>query len=167
MSKLTIKEAKEKATKITGNIPTIGTLRNWVNKGLLSGTVDYINRGKAGGRIGLYPESLPIEIATAIDLKGQGYTIGEIAKVRKEIIKELRNMQNEITSIPELNETKLMENIREEHSEINKSINELSLNNEGRNELMEKFNLIILKSVYARRFIEFSQELNQVEEVKQ
>ena len=90
MEKLTLKEAKEIANKITNNVPTVETLRNWVNKGLLSGTVDYINKGKAGGRIGLYPGSLPIEIATSIYLKNRGFKISDIAQARKMLVARLK-----------------------------------------------------------------------------
>jgi len=90
MEKLTLEEAKERANKITNDVPTKETLRNWVNKGLLSGTVDYINKGKAGGRVGLYPDSLPIEIATAIYLKNKDFKISDIAQARKVLIARLK-----------------------------------------------------------------------------
>ena len=166
MEKLTLKEAKEKATKITGNIPTIGTLRNWVNKGLISSPVDYINRGKAGGRIGLYPGSLPVEIATAIYLKSEGYKIGEIAQVRKEIIKGLRNMSNEIEDM-ELMKSNLMENIKNERLEIQSFFRaDKQKTKDEMEEMLENLKLSNLKMRYTRTYKEFSQELKEVEGVK-
>ena len=163
MEKLTLKEAKEKATKITGNIPTIGTLRNWVNKGLISSPVDYINRGKAGGRIGLYPGSLPVEIAVAIDLKNKDFEIKEIAEVRKEIIEDLRleeknQMETKINLEKLIQDLNSLKKIPESYGVKAKEIT---------NEINNDINLIVIKAEYGKKYKEFSQELKEVEGVKQ
>ena len=66
------------------------TVSNWAREGVISGIVDYEFEETSGGRSGLYPDDLPVEIAVAAKLKKK-YKLNLIAKARqnvKEIIKE-------------------------------------------------------------------------------
>lgn len=66
-------------------IPSSISLHNWKQKGIITGVLDYRQKGQGGGRVGLYHETLPIQIATAAELKMK-YTLSEIAEVTKEIL---------------------------------------------------------------------------------
>ena len=73
---ITLKEAREIAVKITDNItiginiPQANSLRKWTSKGIISGVNSYDQKGSRGGRVGLYHDTLPIQIAIVSELKG-------------------------------------------------------------------------------------------------
>jgi len=87
--------------------------------------------------------------------------------VRKEIIKGLRNMSNEIEDM-ELMKSNLMENIKNERLEIQSFFRaDKQKTKDEMEEMLENLKLSNLKMRYARTYKEFSQELNQIEGVKQ
>lgn len=91
---LTLKEARREAEEIVEggfSIPSLSSLGNWRRWGCLSEPEEYENRGRNGGRIGLYDDTLPIQIAVAAQLKRKYDLpkIGEIAqKVRENLTGE-------------------------------------------------------------------------------
>jgi len=83
---VTFKEARKLAKEITSHkIPILRTLHNWRLDDLLSDPIDFKNDGN--GRIGFYPDYLPIEIASNVEMK-KDYKMSEIKEARKEFIKE-------------------------------------------------------------------------------
>ncbi|MFW6311200.1 MAG: hypothetical protein ACOC1K_03080 [Nanoarchaeota archaeon] len=69
---ITLKKAREIAVNITNDeydIPQVRSLHNWISKELISSVKGYEQKGKRGGRIGLYDDSLPIQIAIVAELK--------------------------------------------------------------------------------------------------
>jgi len=87
--------------------------------------------------------------------------------VRKEIIKGLRNMSNEIEDM-ELMKSNLMENIKNERLEIQSFFRaDKQKTKDEMEEMLENLKLSNLKMRYTRTYKEFSQELKEVEGVKQ
>ena len=80
---ITIKEAKNKAEKLI-KVPSLSTLGDWVSKEYISGPIDFICKGRAGGRKGLYPDNLPVQIAVTQELKTD-YKLSEIGEARKKL----------------------------------------------------------------------------------
>jgi len=97
-----LKTARDKADKLADNeMPALSSLRRWISRGLLSGTIDYSEKGRAGGRVGLYPDSIVAEIATVIALKNR-YNHKEIVEVRENIISDLDTKQINSKNIKEI-----------------------------------------------------------------
>jgi DNA-binding transcriptional MerR regulator len=69
------------AAQTTASNPS--TLRGWIAIGVISGAVAIKSRGRAGGRRGYYPASLPYEIAIATIMSNNGYSLDAIAGARK------------------------------------------------------------------------------------
>ena len=84
---ITLNGAAENAKLLDKDIPSYSTLGNWVSKGLISSVAEKINKGKAGGVIGLYPDSIVAEIITAQRLK-KDYKLADIAATRTELLEE-------------------------------------------------------------------------------
>ncbi len=86
-----LSKARELAENIIDKkkkIPKCSGLRNWISEGLLTSYETIKEGGRGKGRIGLYDDSLPIQIATVATLK-QKYKLNEIAKVKKLVIDQL------------------------------------------------------------------------------
>ncbi|MFW6025876.1 MAG: hypothetical protein ACOCRX_05985 [Candidatus Woesearchaeota archaeon] len=69
---LTLKEARKIAVNLTNDkfdIPQANSLRQWTNKDIISGVEKFDQKGRGGGRIGLYDDSLPIQISIISELK--------------------------------------------------------------------------------------------------
>jgi len=76
---ITLKEAARVAGILTDKrVPHTSTLSRWGNRGLIDKQRGEENWGKAGGRIGYYWDGLPVEIATACELKPR-YEMKKIA----------------------------------------------------------------------------------------
>ena len=79
---LTLSEARDKAAELTSaKIPATLSLHNWKNAGAISGAADYKINSETGGKSGLYPDYIVIEIAIAAVLK-EKLTLKRIAKAR-------------------------------------------------------------------------------------
>ena len=84
---ITLKEARELAENITDKdtkIPKPSGLRDWISKDLLSSYERIKEGGRGNGRIGLYDDSLPVQIAVTAKLK-ENYTLKEIAETAENI----------------------------------------------------------------------------------
>lgn len=77
----TLNKSIEIAEKYNDDIPTKRTLSRWVKRGVLSNWEQVEHFGQQGTDY-LYPDSLPVEIIAAIELKGK-LTLDEIAKARQ------------------------------------------------------------------------------------
>lgn len=78
----TLKEARKIAIEITErkfDIPKADSLRRWSYQGLITGAKNFDQRGRGGGRIGLYDETLPVQIAVIAELK-EKFELKKLAK---------------------------------------------------------------------------------------
>jgi len=79
-----LKTARNQADKLVeDNVPKASTLRGWAMKDLISGRCGYGTKG--AGTVGLYPDYLVLEIATAVALKGR-YNLKNIKAARKHFV---------------------------------------------------------------------------------
>ena len=154
----TLKNARKLAKEITDkSIPKPTTLRNWNAKSVISEPIEYENKGAGGGRVGLYPDFIVLEIATAAELKGQ-ITLKKIGEARQEIIKRLEDQGKSLEYIAGIGS--------EKGSEILSNINllkDVGLIDLGYQELL-KMKLI---DMYLTTFWEVRNKLyNQLKEVR-
>ena len=78
---ITLRKAYKQAQIITvENLPSLSALRNWSSLGCIQKPISYESKGR-GGRVGLYNDSLPIQIAVVSKLKNEGFTLNEISSV--------------------------------------------------------------------------------------
>lgn len=78
---ITLKNAYKQAQFITvENLPSLSALRNWSSLGCIQKPISYESKGR-GGRVGLYNNSLPIQIAIVSKLKNEGFTLDEISSI--------------------------------------------------------------------------------------
>ena len=95
----TLKNAREIAKKMTcKNIPKPTTLHDWKARGIISDPIDYDNKGAGGGRVGLYPDYVVIEIVTAAELREE-ITLKKIGEARKNIIKKLKEENESLEDV--------------------------------------------------------------------
>lgn len=86
---ISLKKASNIAEKLTTvKIPGHSGLRGWSSKGCITGPIEYNSRGRGGGRIGQYHDTLPIQIAVVAELK-EKYTLSDIAKISRQIIPQI------------------------------------------------------------------------------
>lgn len=94
---LTLKKAKRVAEMLTDKeVPSVRTLHNWRLKELLSGPIEFENEGQ--GRIGYYPDYLPVEIATNVELR-YNYKLPQIAEARQEFMEEAEPFRTELSRV--------------------------------------------------------------------
>ena len=90
---ITLKNAKYKAEEITNaKIPKFLSLHNWKNAGVISKPESYINDSDTGGRSGIFPNKIVIEIVVAAELK-EKYSLKQIAKARSDLLNGLDNIK--------------------------------------------------------------------------
>ena len=82
------REIAEELAKNSSNIPSTKSLNAWRHRGLITGVKDYEEKGRSGGRIGLYDETLPVQIATVADLK-ENFSMDQIEKACKKVIGDI------------------------------------------------------------------------------
>ena len=86
---ITLDKARNKAVKLTDkDIPATLSLHNWKKAGAISGVIDYKIDNKTGGKSGLYPDYVVIEIATAAELKEE-ITLKKVGEVRAIVVEKL------------------------------------------------------------------------------
>lgn len=91
---ITLKNAYKQAQIITDeNLPSLSALRNWSSLGCIQKPIDYESKGR-GGRVGLYNDSLPIQIATVSKMQKEGFTLKEISKIFSVIAFKLNSVNN-------------------------------------------------------------------------
>lgn len=78
-----LKEALRDASNISNkdSIPSHSTARRWIMNDLLPNAVKYEEKGRAGGRVGLYDDEIVILIATICNLK-KNYKLDEIKETK-------------------------------------------------------------------------------------
>ena len=86
------------------NLPK-STVNRWSRKGIVSKLADYQMENDTGGRSGLYPDRLPIEIALTAHLK-QAYKLSQIKQARELFINKLNAGLNIDAAIEELENDK-------------------------------------------------------------
>ncbi|MFW5794921.1 MAG: hypothetical protein ACOCV1_05515 [Bacillota bacterium] len=78
---ITLRKAYKQAQIITDeNLPSLSALRNWSSLGCIQKPISYESKGR-GGRVGLYDNTLPIQIAVVSKLKNEGFTLDEISNI--------------------------------------------------------------------------------------
>ena len=96
---ITLKNAREKAVNLTeSKIPKVLSLHHWKNIGVISGVIDYKIDNETGGKSGLYPDYVVIEMVTAAELKGR-ITLKGIGEIRQEIIERLEDQGKNLEDI--------------------------------------------------------------------
>lgn len=89
------REARKIAEKLVGfyyKIPSMNSLGDWRRWGLITEAIEYENKGRGGGRVAKYHNSLPIQIATAAELKAKStYNLKEIGEIAEEMIPAIIN----------------------------------------------------------------------------
>ena len=91
---ITLDKARDKAVKLTDkDIPATLSLHNWKNAGLISKRSDFKIDSETGGKSGLYPDYIVLEIAIAAELK-KNYKIDEIAAARAKFMKLFQERLN-------------------------------------------------------------------------
>lgn len=147
-------------------IPRETTLRDWVMRGYISRKVGYRNKGRAGGRVGLYEETLPVEIAVIAELKGT-YRLQSIKGIKDQVIDVLQRVGlSGLTSeeVPDSGQLKNMEMTTIEDPELNeivsKMLSEKAIDFEKASLI---FNYLKAYQKYARRLQELE---NQQQGVK-
>lgn len=89
---ITLKNAYKQAQIITDeNLPSLSALRNWSSLGCIQKPISYESKGR-GGRVGLYDNTLPIQIAVVSTLKKEGFTLGEISSVANGLADKLSSI---------------------------------------------------------------------------
>ena len=87
-----LKPAIKKAGELSEKAKDLkrAAVSNWAREGIISGIVDYEIDENTGGRSGLYPDSLPIEIAVTAELK-KDYKLSKIKTAREEAQAHLKD----------------------------------------------------------------------------
>lgn len=102
---ISLREAREKAEvlvvwhysvpSMSGwdySIPSMSSLGDWRRWGCLTEPLEYKNKGRGGGRVALYHDSLPIQIAVATELKNQkSYNLKDIGEIAEDIVPTIIN----------------------------------------------------------------------------
>jgi len=96
-----IKAAMKKAAGLSEKAKNLKkrTVNRWSKEGIISEVQDYEVSKQTGGRSGLYPDDLPIEIAVAAELKGK-YKLDLIVKVRKNIKESIKQKSDHSIILP-------------------------------------------------------------------
>lgn len=121
---ITLRQAKLKARKLINNPDDIPnkdvTIRSWIMYGLISGNIGYKNKGRSGGRVGLYEDTLPAEIAAIAELKNK-YKLKQIRGIRNSAFAMLEGVGVELDSgkIKDISKKKLQEVVWEALDEAN------------------------------------------------
>ena len=154
---ITLKDARDKAAILTkSKIPAVLSLHHWKNIGVISGVVDYSIDDKTGGKSGLYPDYVVIEIATAAELRKE-ITLKKIGEVRAAIIEKLKDQDKDLEDIASIGSGAGMDIISE------KSLEEVGLINLDYQELL----MFKLMDTYIRTFWKMRNKLfNQSKEVE-
>ena len=154
---ITLKDARDKAAILTkSKIPAALSLHHWKNIGVISGVVDYSIDDKTGGKSGLYPDHVVIEIATAAELRKE-ITLKKIGEVRAAIIEKLKDQDKDLEDIASIGSDAGLDIISE------KSLEEVELIN------LDYQDLLVLKlmDTYIRTFCKMRNKLfNQSKEVE-
>jgi len=151
---ISLKEAMEIAFKICDidKKPKDSTVRTWIMEGLLTKREDYGLKGK--GTVGLYHHTLPLQIATLIELK-KDYKMKDISKATKEVLPRIKELEEGF------NEEDLKEirtEIIQKHIEYADSLVSYIL--EG-NQVSGDIKNIELSRIYMEKFKNFYKKLEQ------
>jgi len=126
-----LKEAKKIVDDLIDNndikLPSNSTLRRWAMNGLITKVEEFEKLGRTGGRIGLYDDTLPLQIYTVLKLKND-LELKKVSERNKEIltiIKENNDIELIINKFEEKidedwviggeNEEEMLERIVEKH----------------------------------------------------
>lgn len=180
----TLTEAREISIKLQEsekNIPKVNSLRTWSNKGLITGVKEFDQRGRRGGRVGLYTKTLPAQIATVANLKNK-FTLKEMSSLISGWIinntvdltdmyenPNKRKKQGEMYRTPkrakELFSKTLSTNIISEANQMIKGMKEAETSSEveeARESLMEvvyRFEKYAILSIYSDQFEKYMEKL--------
>lgn len=88
---ITLKDARDEACKLNGNMPKLTTLGDWCYYGVITGPEKHTNKGRGGGRVGLYHSSMPIQIAVGALLMKKKYGKQTVAEIRERLWPELED----------------------------------------------------------------------------
>ena len=84
---ITLQEAQDIAERWTQEnvkVPSANSLHSWKSRGLITPVIEYREEGSKGGRVGLYHETLPVQVAVVAELKKK-FKLTEIKQIVYEI----------------------------------------------------------------------------------
>ena len=155
---ITLRKARNLAKMVSKHpLPSESGLRNWSSLGCIQSPVSFDSKGR-GGRIGLYDESLPIQIAVVSEIKNE-FSLKSISEVADMLIPKLSSLDISYRS-PDLFQSFKKKLINEIINKMNqKEYENLNIKNIKKMLILEEENFIQLKKMQrsitiAKKYIE-------------